>query len=105
MERQDRNDVGNDDQRHDDEQAVADRGLRVDELSVRREQRVEDDGREHEQDLERGDLEAASDVRDGGLVGVGGEGEEEVGGRGDEGGERGLFFKKKDRVEFFFSSK
>ena len=105
VERQDRNDVGNDDQRHDDEQAVADRGLRVDELSVRREQRVENDGREHEQDLERGDLEAASDVRDGGLVGVGGEGEEEVGGRGDEGGERGLFLKKKDRVEFFFSSK
>jgi len=90
VEGQDRHDVGHDDQRRDDEQAVADGRLRVDELAVERQARVEDDGRQGKHELERGDLEAPSSCSGGGLVGVGGEGEEEVGrGRG-ESGERGL---------------
>ena len=96
VEGQDRHDVGHDDQRRDDEQAVADGRLRVDDFSVKGKEGVEDHGRQNPEDLERGDLEASSSVHCGGLVGVGGEGEEEVGrGRG-ESGEGGL------RVFFFF---
>ena len=102
MERQDRHDVRHDHQRRDDEEAVADRRLRVDGGAVNREQGVENDRGQDEEDLERGDREAScscccSGVDGGGLVGVGGEGEEEVGrGRG-EGGEGGL-----EKVSCFF---
>ena len=87
VEGQDRHDIGHDHQGSDDEQAVADGGLRVDERAVRGEQRVKGNRGHDDEDLERGDLEAPASVDRGGLVGVGGEGDEEVGrGRG-EGGE------------------